>query len=196
MGARRARGRCRLRPPLDAAAVRDRGRARRRPHHEQLQRLEKVAAACPVRRSIEAGIRIQRNDRHAAADALVPTGGSVVSKKRIVILGGGTGGTLTANRLRRRFEPTRRRSTSSTGTIATSTSPVCSFVPFGLASSDEIVRPRRRQLRDGVLFHEAEVASVALDRDAGRAARRRAAPLRRARRRQRGPACSPRRPRG
>ena len=43
-------------------------------------------------------------------------------KKQIVILGGGTGGTLTANRLRRRFEPTRPSSTSSTATTCTSTS--------------------------------------------------------------------------
>ena len=42
--------------------------------------------------------------------------------KRIVILGSGTGGTMMANRLRRRYEPTRRRSRSSTRTTTTSTS--------------------------------------------------------------------------
>lgn len=31
------------------------------------------------------------------------------------------------------------------------------FVPFGLAQVDEIVRPRRRQLRRGVAFHQNEV---------------------------------------
>ena len=46
--------------------------------------------------------------------------------KRIVILGGGTGGTLTANRLRRMYSPTDDgRSPSSTRTTATSTSPAC-----------------------------------------------------------------------
>ena len=39
------------------------------------------------------------------------------------------------------------------------------FVPFGLATLDEIVRPRRRQLRSGIVFHEAEVGWVHSDRD-------------------------------
>jgi sulfide:quinone oxidoreductase len=88
-----------------------------------------------------------------------------VSKKRIVILGGGTGGTMTANRLRRRF-----------GTDAAEIhvvdrddrhvyQPGLLFVPFGFASHEEIVRPRRRQLHNGVVFHEAEVGWVELDRD-------------------------------
>jgi sulfide:quinone oxidoreductase len=37
------------------------------------------------------------------------------------------------------------------------------FVPFGLAELDEIVRPRRRQLHDGIIFHESEIESVAID---------------------------------
>ncbi len=37
------------------------------------------------------------------------------------------------------------------------------FVPFGLAELDEIVRPRRRQLHDGITFHESEIESVAID---------------------------------
>ena len=73
---------------------------------EQLERLEKVARACPLRRSIEAGfefvetIECEASERRAAE--LV--GGCIVSRKQIVILGGGTGGTMTANRLRRRFD--------------------------------------------------------------------------------------------
>ncbi len=39
------------------------------------------------------------------------------------------------------------------------------FVPFGLAGIEEIVRPRRRQFRRGVTFHEREVESVALHRN-------------------------------
>src|SRR5436190_10635670 len=39
------------------------------------------------------------------------------------------------------------------------------FVPFGLADPRKLVRSRRRQLRDGVVFHESEIDSVALDRD-------------------------------
>jgi sulfide:quinone oxidoreductase len=39
------------------------------------------------------------------------------------------------------------------------------FVPFGLADADEIVRPRHRQLRGGIGFHQAEVDHVALADD-------------------------------
>src|SRR5581483_9778084 len=39
------------------------------------------------------------------------------------------------------------------------------FVPFGLAQADEIVRPRARQLRNGIRFHEALVDAVSLDDD-------------------------------
>jgi sulfide:quinone oxidoreductase len=88
-----------------------------------------------------------------------------VSKKRIVILGGGTGGTMTANRLSRRYGPDEAEIHMVDRDDRHVYQPGLLFVPFGLASPDEIVRPRRRQLRDGVLFHEAEVATVDLDRD-------------------------------
>ena len=39
------------------------------------------------------------------------------------------------------------------------------FVPFGLAHVEEIVRPRRRQLRRGVVFHQNEVDEVWTERD-------------------------------
>ena len=38
-------------------------------------------------------------------------------------------------------------------------------MPFGLAKTEEIVRPRRRQLHEGIAFHETEVDHVALDDD-------------------------------
>jgi sulfide:quinone oxidoreductase len=88
-----------------------------------------------------------------------------VSKKRIVILGGGTGGTMTANRLRRRFDPDEAEIHVIDRDDRHVYQPGLLFVPFGLASLEEIVRPRRRQLRSGVVFHEAEVAWVELDRD-------------------------------
>ncbi len=88
-----------------------------------------------------------------------------MSRKRIVILGGGTGGTMTANRLRRRFDPDEAEIHVVDRDDRHVYQPGLLFVPFGLASVEEIVRPRRRQLRNGVLFHEAEVASVELDHD-------------------------------
>ena len=88
-----------------------------------------------------------------------------MSKKRIVILGGGTGGTMTANRLRRRFGPDEAEIHVVDRDDRHVYQPGLLFVPFGLASLDEIVRPRRRLLHDGVVFHETEVAWVELDRD-------------------------------
>ena len=84
---------------------------------------------------------------------------------RIVILGGGTGGTMMANRLHRRLG-------EDDATIAVVDKddrhvyqPGLLFVPFGLADVDEIVKPRHRQLHAGVDFHQAEVDHVALSDD-------------------------------
>ena len=78
---------------------------------------------------------------------------------QIVVLGGGTGGTLTANRLRREL-----------GDDAEITvvdqddrhvyQPGLLFVPFGLAHPDEIVRPRNRQLHDGITFRQCGIDRV------------------------------------
>ncbi len=88
---------------------------------------------------------------------------SSVTKRQIVILGGGTGGTMTANRLRRRFGEDEADIHVVDRDDRHVYQPGLLFVPFGLAQLDEIVRPRRRQLRKGILFHESEVESVALD---------------------------------
>jgi sulfide:quinone oxidoreductase len=87
-----------------------------------------------------------------------------MSLRRIVILGGGTGGTMTANRLRRKLADDVEihvvdrddRHVYQPGLL---------FVPFGLADPEEIVRSRRRQLRDGIEFHQAEVEAVELHRE-------------------------------
>jgi sulfide:quinone oxidoreductase len=88
-----------------------------------------------------------------------------VSRKQIVILGGGTGGTMTANRLRRRFDAADAEIHVVDRDDLHVYQPGLLFVPFGLASVEEIVRPRRRQLRSGVVFHQTEVAWVELDRN-------------------------------
>jgi sulfide:quinone oxidoreductase len=87
-----------------------------------------------------------------------------VSRKRIVVLGGGTGGTMTANRLRRRFAPDEAEIHVVDRDDRHVYQPGLLFVPFGLAHVDEIERPRRRQLRRDIVFHEAEADSVTLDR--------------------------------
>jgi sulfide:quinone oxidoreductase len=79
--------------------------------------------------------------------------------QRIVILGGGTGGTLLANRLQRRHGS----DVSITVIDRDDThvyQPGLLFVPFGLAEPEEIVRPRHAQLREGIDFRLAEVESV------------------------------------
>ena len=88
-----------------------------------------------------------------------------MSRKQIVILGGGTGGTMTANRLRRRFDAAEADIHVVDRDDRHVYQPGLLFVPFGLAHVDEIVRPRRRQLHRGVSFHEHEVESVSIERD-------------------------------
>ncbi len=82
-----------------------------------------------------------------------------------MILGGGTGGTMTANRLRRRFDADEAEIHVVDLDDRHVYQPGLLFVPFGLAHEDEIVRPRRRQLRDGIVFHENEVEEVWIERD-------------------------------
>jgi sulfide:quinone oxidoreductase len=86
-------------------------------------------------------------------------------RKQIVILGGGTGGTMTANRLRRRFDPDQAEIHVVDRDDLHLYQPALLFVPFGLASLEEIGRPRRLQLHDGVSFHQTEVAWVEPDRN-------------------------------
>ncbi len=88
-----------------------------------------------------------------------------MSRKQIVVLGGGTGGTMVANRLRRRFDAGEAEIHVVDRDDRHVYQPGLLFVPFGLADVEEIVRPRRRQLRRGIVFHEAEVEAVWVDRD-------------------------------
>jgi sulfide:quinone oxidoreductase len=88
-----------------------------------------------------------------------------VSRKQIVILGGGTGGTMTANRLRRRFDADEADIHVVDLDDRHVYQPGLLFVPFGLADLGEIVRPRRRQLHGGIAFHETSVESVWTERN-------------------------------
>ena len=80
---------------------------------------------------------------------------------RIVVLGGGTGGTLTANRLRRLVEDADITVVDQDDSHVYQ--PGLLFVPFGLARLDEIVRPRQRQLHGGIEFRRSTVDRVDLD---------------------------------
>jgi sulfide:quinone oxidoreductase len=81
-------------------------------------------------------------------------------RKRIVILGGGTGGTIVANRLRRRFTLDELDIHVVDRDDRHLYQPGLLFVPFGLARADELVRPRAAQLRSGIQFHQAAVDAV------------------------------------
>jgi sulfide:quinone oxidoreductase len=87
-----------------------------------------------------------------------------MARRRIVILGGGTGGTITANRLNRLHDGTLDVHVVDRDDLHVY-QPGLLFVPFGLATVADIVRPRRRQLRPGITFHESRVDSVDLDRE-------------------------------
>jgi sulfide:quinone oxidoreductase len=82
--------------------------------------------------------------------------------KRLVILGGGTGGTLLANHLRRRMDEDELQIDVVDRDDRHVYQPGLLFVPFALAEPDEIVRPRKRQLHRGIRFHEQEIESVSV----------------------------------
>ncbi|HET6500019.1 MAG TPA: FAD/NAD(P)-binding oxidoreductase [Amycolatopsis sp.] len=84
--------------------------------------------------------------------------------RRIVVLGGGTGGTLVANRLG-----------SLLGREAGITvvdrdpghvyQPGLVFVPFGARRVEDLVRSRPGRLRSGIAYHNSAVESVAVEQD-------------------------------
>jgi sulfide:quinone oxidoreductase len=81
--------------------------------------------------------------------------------EHVLILGAGTGGTLSANRLRKELPDV-------TITVVDEDDrhvyqPGLLFVPFGLAEPDDIVRPRHRQLHRGVDYRQSAVDHVDID---------------------------------
>ena len=85
--------------------------------------------------------------------------------KRIVILGGGTGGTLTANRLRKALGASDASITVVDIDDRHVYQPGLLFVPFGLADPEDIVRSRVRQLHDGIEYHQRAIDHVDIDED-------------------------------
>ncbi len=82
---------------------------------------------------------------------------------RIVVLGGGTGGTLTANRLRRLYHQDEASITVVDQDDRHVYQPGLLFVPFGLSSPEDIVRPRGRQLHRGIDYVRSPIERVDID---------------------------------
>ena len=80
--------------------------------------------------------------------------------RHAIVLGGGTGGTLAANRLRRLFPLDELSITVVDGDDRHLYQPGLLFVPFGMASPRRLVRSRRAQFRPGIVFREAVVEAV------------------------------------
>src|SRR5664280_159056 len=85
--------------------------------------------------------------------------------KRVVILGGGTGGTLSANRLRRLYPTDDLEIVVVDQDDAHVYQPGLLFVPFGLADADEIVRSRAHQLHKGIEFRQVPIDHVDTESD-------------------------------
>ena len=79
---------------------------------------------------------------------------------RIVVLGGGTGGTLTANRLRKEHPADEVEITVVDQDDRHVYQPGLLFVPFGLTHPEDIVRPRGRQLRPGIVYRQSAIDRV------------------------------------
>jgi sulfide:quinone oxidoreductase len=84
----------------------------------------------------------------------------MISVRHVVVLGGGTGGTLAANRLRRMLPVDELAITVVDQDDRHVYQPGLLFVPFGLAHIEDIVRSRHRQLRTGIEFVESAVDRV------------------------------------
>ena len=80
---------------------------------------------------------------------------------RIVILGGGTGGTLAANRLRREVPDAAITVVDQDDVHVYQ--PGLLFVPFGMAHAEDIVRPRHRQLHRDIDFRATAVDRVHIE---------------------------------
>ena len=82
---------------------------------------------------------------------------------RIVILGGGTGGTLSANRLRKSYSTAEASITVVDENDDHVYQPGLLFVPFGMTRTEEIVRPRGRQLHNDIDYITSGVDRVDLE---------------------------------
>ena len=82
--------------------------------------------------------------------------------KHVVILGGGTGGTLGANRLRRELGDDVHLTVVDQDDSHVY-QPGLLFVPFGLTHPEDIIRSRRRQLHTGIDYRQDTIDHVDIE---------------------------------
>jgi sulfide:quinone oxidoreductase len=85
--------------------------------------------------------------------------------RELLVLGGGTAGTMIVNKLRRRLDPTLWRITVVDRDDAHHYQPGYLMVPFGTVSPTRITRSRHAQITDGVRFITGEIDVVDPDRN-------------------------------
>jgi sulfide:quinone oxidoreductase len=106
----------------------------------------------------------EKGDSALVLDSIRWDGERVMTDRgHVLILGGGTGGTITANRLRRML-PSSIDITVVDSTPGHVYQPGLLFVPFGLADADELVKPRAEQLHRGIDYVPATVDRVDIAR--------------------------------
>ena len=80
--------------------------------------------------------------------------------KTLLILGAGTAGTLMANRLQRRLSPEQWKITMIDEDPLHYYQPGFLFVPFGIYSRKDVIKPKRHFVPNGVNYVQAEVDRV------------------------------------
>jgi sulfide:quinone oxidoreductase len=80
--------------------------------------------------------------------------------KRLLVLGAGTAGTMVVNKLRPRLADTQWRITVVDQSDRHFYQPGYLFIPFGMYTPDEVVKPRQRFVPDGVELVRGEVDRV------------------------------------
>ena len=85
--------------------------------------------------------------------------------RRLVVLGGGTAGTMVANKLRRKLDRGRWEITIVDHDDQHAYQPGFLFLPFGTYRSSDVVKQRRRFFPDGVEFVLGDIESVDADAD-------------------------------
>src|SRR5215831_7585230 len=85
--------------------------------------------------------------------------------KTLLILGAGTAGTLMANRLRKRLSPDKWKITVVDESPAHPYQPAFLFLPFGIYSERDVIKPRRRFVPASVDYLQAEIDLIQAEKN-------------------------------